>query len=74
MSDIKIRPRIPHEMLISISGWYNKFPTNLIEVYDPRADVWQNFTLVDESPRAYHGSIAIGGYVYVIGGYGKQKI
>ena len=61
-------------MLIAMSGWYNKYPTNLIEIYDPRADVWQNFTLVDNSPRAYHGCVTIDGFVYVIGGYGKLDI
>jgi hypothetical protein len=61
-------------MLISIGGWYNKCPTNLIEIYDPRADLWQNFCITDESPRAYHGCITIGGFVYVIGGYGKLVI
>lgn len=34
------RPRVPHELLFVIGGWSGGTPTNLVEVYDTKADSW----------------------------------
>ena len=70
MKDFKSRPRIPHELLFAIGGWANKVPTNIIQIYDYKADLWKDFSIVDKASRAYHGNITIGQYIYIIGGYG----
>ncbi len=74
LNDIRIRPRIPHEIMLIIGGWSLGSPTNSIETYDSRADIWQNFAHCDKVPRAYHGSIVIGNCIYIIGGYGKINL
>jgi len=64
------RPRIPHEVLFAIGGWSGGSPTNYIETYDTRADRWIRVEEVDPSgPRAYHGTIAIGMEIFIIGGF-----
>lgn len=34
-------PRYPHEVIFSYGGWTNSGPTNVIEIYDSRADLWR---------------------------------
>lgn len=34
------RPRVPHELLFVFGGWSGGTPTNLMEVYDTKADSW----------------------------------
>ncbi|KAM8945349.1 kelch-like protein 10 isoform 2-T2 [Pelodytes ibericus] len=63
------RPRLPYSILFAIGGWSGGSPTNAIEVYDSRADRWVNVTCEEESPRAYHGSAYLKGFVYIIGGF-----
>lgn len=64
------RPRIPHEILFAIGGWSGGSPTSFIETYDTRADRWIRVQEVDPmGPRAYHGTVAIGFKIYVIGGF-----
>ncbi|ODN03344.1 Kelch-like protein 10 [Orchesella cincta] len=64
------RPRIPHEILFAIGGWSGGSPTNYIETYDTRADRWIRVNEVDPTgPRAYHGTVAIGFKIYVVGGF-----
>nr|XP_013055249.1 kelch-like protein 10 [Anser cygnoides] len=63
------RPRLPYAILFAIGGWSGGSPTNAIETYDARADKWVNVTCQEESPRAYHGSAFLKGFVYVIGGF-----
>ncbi|KAK3513327.1 hypothetical protein QTP70_012377 [Hemibagrus guttatus] len=62
------RPRLPSAILLAIGGWSRSGPTNAIEAYDTRADRWVSVTCVDESPRAYHGTVYLNGFVYCIGG------
>ncbi|CAF0715893.1 unnamed protein product [Brachionus calyciflorus] len=69
LTDIRFRPRIPHELLVVVGGWSIGSPTHSIETYDPKADIWQNFEYVDRAPRAYHGCILLGDYIYIIGGF-----
>ena len=70
LSDLRVRPRIPHELLFVVGGWSNGSPINTIEIYDPRADVWQFFHYSDHISRAYHGSVLIKNFIYLIGGTG----
>lgn len=63
------RPRLPYAILFAIGGWSGGSPTNAIETYDARADKWVNVTSQEESPRAYHGTAFLKGFVYVIGGF-----
>ncbi|XP_072212513.1 kelch-like protein 10 [Excalfactoria chinensis] len=63
------RPRLPYSILFAIGGWSGGSPTNAIETYDARADKWVNVTCHEESPRAYHGTAFLKGFVYVIGGF-----
>ncbi|XP_066532981.1 kelch-like protein 10 [Hoplias malabaricus] len=63
------RPRLPNNILLAISGWSGGGPTNCIEAYDVRANRWVNVTTNDESPRAYHGTAFLNGFIYCVGGY-----
>ncbi|NXJ96901.1 KLH10 protein, partial [Corythaixoides concolor] len=63
------RPRLPYAILFAIGGWSGQSPTNAIEVYDTRADTWLNITYEQESPLAYHGTVYLKGFIYVIGGF-----
>lgn len=67
------RPRLPSAVLLAIGGWSSGGPTNTIEVYDTRADCWLNVTCDDESPRAYHGTVYLNGFVYCIGGFDGEN-
>ncbi|XP_075684813.1 kelch-like protein 10 [Rhinoderma darwinii] len=63
------RPRLPYAILLAVGGWSGGGPTNAIESYDARADRWINVRCEEESPRAYHGTAYLKGYLYVIGGF-----
>uniref|UniRef100_A0A4W4HLF9 BTB domain-containing protein n=2 Tax=Electrophorus electricus TaxID=8005 RepID=A0A4W4HLF9_ELEEL len=63
------RPRLPYTILLAIGGWSGDSPTNDIEAYDARADLWVNVTQEEESPRAYHGAAYLNGFVYCMGGF-----
>ena len=41
------RPRTPHEILFVIGGWSGSSPTNIVEVYDARADHWNICDVAD---------------------------
>ncbi|KAE8594923.1 hypothetical protein XENTR_v10015382 [Xenopus tropicalis] len=61
------RPRLPYNILFAIGGWSGRSPTSAIEVYDERADRWAE--LEGHSPRAYHGAVFLGNFIYVLGGF-----
>ncbi|XP_073532630.1 kelch-like protein 10 [Phyllobates terribilis] len=63
------RPRLPYAILFAVGGWSGGGPTNAMESYDARAEKWINVTCEEESPRAYHGTAYLKGYVYIIGGF-----
>ncbi|OXA57496.1 kelch-like protein 10 [Folsomia candida] len=64
------KPRIPYEIMFAIGGWSGGAPTSYIETYDTRADRWVRVEEVDPTgPRAYHGTVAIGFEIFVIGGF-----
>ncbi|BFZ01679.1 hypothetical protein BsWGS_04717 [Bradybaena similaris] len=63
------RPRVPHELLFVIGGWSGGTPTNLMEVYDTKADSWVVSRHHDVGARAYHGCVTIDHCIFVIGGF-----
>ncbi|XP_036395898.1 kelch-like protein 10 [Megalops cyprinoides] len=67
------RPRLPYAVLLAIGGWSGSVPTNAIESYDARAGCWVNVTQEQESPRAYHGTVYLDGFVYCLGGYNSME-
>ncbi|XP_073340308.1 kelch-like protein 10 [Pagrus major] len=69
MRDSVARPRLPNAILLAIGGWRRGDPTNGIEAYDIRADLWINLTNSQERPRAYHSTAFLDGYVYCVGGF-----
>jgi kelch-like protein 10 len=64
------RPRYPFEVLFAIGGWSGGSPTAIIETYDTKSDRWTRIFEEDtHGPRAYHGTIVMGYYIYIIGGF-----
>ncbi|KAK0055278.1 kelch-like protein 10 [Biomphalaria pfeifferi] len=63
------RPRVPHELLFVVGGWSGGTPTNLVEVYDTKADSWVVSKHHDVGARAYHGCVTIDHCIFVIGGF-----
>ncbi|XP_077307112.1 kelch-like protein 10 [Lithobates pipiens] len=62
------RPRLPSAILLAVGGYSASNPTNIMESYDCRVDRWIDITHDMESPRAYHGTAYLNGYVYLVGG------
>ncbi|XP_040190742.1 kelch-like protein 10 [Rana temporaria] len=63
------RPRLPSAILLAVGGYSSSNPTNAMETYDCRVDRWVDITYDMESPRAYHGTAYLNGYVYLVGGF-----
>lgn len=63
------RPRVPYELLFVVGGWSGGTPTNLLEIYDTKADSWLVSPYHDTGARAYHGCVTIGHCIFVIGGF-----
>lgn len=64
------RPRYPFEVLFAIGGWSGGSPTAAIETYDTKSDRWTRISKEDpHGPRAYHGTVVMDHYIYVIGGF-----
>ncbi|XP_035253424.1 kelch-like protein 10 [Anguilla anguilla] len=62
------RPRLPYAVLLAIGGWSGNRPTSVVESYDTQANCWVTVAQT-ESPRAYHGTVYLDGFVYCVGGY-----
>ena len=45
---------------------------NSVCVYDPQADAWTQLASTGASLRRTHASAAVGGKLYVFGGYGAE--
>ncbi|XP_035707332.1 kelch-like protein 10 [Folsomia candida] len=73
LNDPLARPRIPYEVIFAVGGWSAGSPTAFIETYDIRADRWFLLNNTDSTPRAYHGLVAVGHFVYMIGGFDGQE-
>ncbi|KAK7925744.1 hypothetical protein WMY93_008054 [Mugilogobius chulae] len=63
------RPRVPQTVLMAIGGWNITHPTMAIELYDNRLKRWTYIDNGDNTPRAYHGTVFLNNFVYVIGGF-----
>ena len=63
-------PRVPEEVLFVIGGWSGGSPVSFLESFDNQAERWYAHPeLEDNTPRAYHGMVAVKGLIYVIGGF-----
>ncbi|XP_038150184.1 kelch-like protein 10 [Cyprinodon tularosa] len=67
------RPRLPTAILLAFGGWSGISPTNGIEAYDVRANLWLNVTDRSQPPRAYQGTALLNGFIYSIGGFNKLE-
>lgn len=63
------RPRVPYELLFVVGGWSGGTPTNLVEVYDTKADSWVVSAHHDVGARAYHGCVTLDHCIFIIGGF-----
>lgn len=64
------RPRYPFEVLFAIGGWSDGNPTAAVETYDTKSDSWTRICDEDSyGPRAYHGTVVVNHYIYIIGGF-----
>ncbi|GFY73393.1 hypothetical protein TNIN_399651 [Trichonephila inaurata madagascariensis] len=62
-------PRLPRQILICLGGWSQDGPTSLFETYDCRGNSWKQIEMEDSiGHRVYHQSVALGKYVYIVGG------
>lgn len=63
-------PRYPSEVMFAVGGWSEGCPTAVMEAYDIKSDLWTRILHEDSfGPKAYHGTVTMGYYIYVIGGY-----
>lgn len=62
-------PRLPSAILLAVGGWSGVSPTNIIEAFDPRNDLWTRVPYPHDSPRAYHGAVLLEGSLYCVGGF-----
>jgi len=70
LSSTMTRPRYPSEVLFAIGGWSDGNPTGAVETYDTKSDSWTRIYVEDSyGPRAYHGTVVVNHYIYVIGGF-----
>ncbi|KAM9342471.1 kelch-like protein 10 [Pholidichthys leucotaenia] len=67
------RPRLPNAILLAIGGWSGPNPINGFEAYDFQANQWKDVTNPLECPRAYHGAVFLNGFVYCVGGVGRDE-
>lgn len=77
-SDIDISflvPRLPHDLLFAIGGWFEGSACTLFESFDIRADRWIELKQLNDryGPRAYHSAAVIGNKIYCIGGYSGSE-
>ncbi|XP_053477815.1 kelch-like protein 10 isoform X2 [Ictalurus furcatus] len=63
------RPRLPYSILFAVGGLNDRSATNTVETYNSRMDSWKCITSREERVRAYHGTVFLDGFVYVIGGF-----
>ena len=73
MRDPAACPRLPNTILLAIGGWSRAGPINSVEAYNIRADLWINLTNNQEPLHAYHSTAFLDGYVYCVGGYGREE-
>ncbi|XP_046709648.1 kelch-like protein 10 isoform X1 [Silurus meridionalis] len=67
------RYRFPYSLLFATSGFRGLTPTNVIEIYDSRMDRWRYISNTEIRSRAYHGTVFLGEFMYLIGGYNRLE-
>ena len=67
------RPRICRDLVVAIGG-YRGGSLNNIDCYDVRAGEWYPVTMKKPLPtRAYHGTVVVGRFVYLLGGFDANE-
>ncbi|XP_053094715.1 kelch-like protein 10 [Pangasianodon hypophthalmus] len=67
------RPRLPYSILFAIGGFSGAAPTNIVETYDSRMDSWMCISSAEQRARAYHGTVLLDDFVYIIGGFDSME-
>jgi len=72
------KPRHCQHLIFVVGGWCGKSPTNSVEIYNWRQRSWFSaksfFSEFNQKRRAYHAVVAVGNYIYIIGGFDGQTI
>lgn len=70
INDPFLRPRIPPEIIFTVSGWSSGGVTNSVESYDMNVNRWYRISSCGlPSHRAYHQTVVVGQDIYAIGGF-----
>ncbi|XP_060950445.1 kelch-like protein 10 [Limanda limanda] len=67
-SNTSVRPRLPNSLMWVTGGERRCKASCDIAMYDHLVDRWINISDKLESPRAYHSTVFLDGYVYLVGG------
>ncbi|EYC13025.1 hypothetical protein Y032_0045g1223 [Ancylostoma ceylanicum] len=69
-----VRDRIPREIILAIGGWSTGGPSDIVEVFNPRAHTWVvPDPIVREIPRAYHGAVLCNEKMIIFGGFNGRE-
>ncbi len=60
--------RSPLQCIVATGGYKDNLPSNKMALYDLRNDIWFTLSLNMPCRRAYHGCVALGEKLYIIGG------
>nr|XP_042902156.1 kelch-like protein 10 isoform X1 [Parasteatoda tepidariorum] len=60
---------VPNSLMFAVLGWSGSKPNISIEVFDAISEKWFYLRQKNFIKRAYHGVVAIGIHIYVIGGF-----
>ncbi|KAL1478006.1 hypothetical protein MTO96_016903 [Rhipicephalus appendiculatus] len=63
-----LKPRIPKDIIFVFGGW-TEFATNSLLTYNCRSCKWRDLGYQYTPRRAYHGVVAVGHCIYVVGGF-----
>ncbi|KAK6030687.1 kelch repeat protein, partial [Ostertagia ostertagi] len=69
-----VRDRVPREIVLAIGGWSTGGPSDIVEVFNPRAHTWVvPEAAVREIPRAYHGAVLCAEKMIIFGGFNGRE-
>ncbi|XGW23582.1 hypothetical protein V3C99_005647 [Haemonchus contortus] len=69
-----VRDRVPREVIVAIGGWSTGGPSDIVEVFNPRAQSWVTpDASVREIPRAYHGAVLCAENLTIFGGFNGRE-
>lgn len=69
-----VRDRVPREIVLAIGGWSTGGPSDIVEVFNPRAHSWiVPEAPVREIPRAYHGAVLCSDKIVIFGGFNGRE-